>query len=169
MSTYVIGLAEPEHLAALAGVEQAAASLFPPDILPPDVRTQVVPEAVLTAAQAEKRLWVALDGHSYPVGFALAQPTGETALLAEVDVHPDHGRQGLGRALVGAVIDWAQVEGFSALTLTTFAHLPWNAPFYERLGFRRLSEPEIPLALARVLEAEERDGLRDRIAMLLHL
>ncbi len=55
------------------------------------------------------------------------------------------------------------------MTLTTFASLPWNAPFYERLGFRRLAGAERGGRLAALLRAEERRGLRDRVAMRLDL
>ena len=36
----------------------------------------------------------------------------------------------------------ANNRGLSAVTLTTFCDIPWNAPYYERLGFSELPEPE---------------------------
>jgi hypothetical protein len=35
---------------------------------------------------------------------------------------------------------WAQRHGLAALTLTTFTDVPWNMPYYERLGFRHLCD-----------------------------
>ena len=154
---------------ALPGIERAAAQLFPPGVLPLHLREQVIPTELLTQAQTEGRLWVALAPDERPVRFAIAQIAGEAAFLTEVDVHPNHGRKGLGRALIGAVIAWARAQGFTAVTLTTFAHLLWNAPFYEQLGFRRLSGPEFTPHLARVLHDEAQEGLRDRVAMRLQL
>jgi GNAT superfamily N-acetyltransferase len=169
MSAYTIRPAQPEHVPALPGIERAAVRLFPPGLLPPHLQDRVVPLDVLSTAQAEGRLWVALAPEGRPVGFALAHVAGSAALLAEMDVHPEHGRKGLGSALVGAVVDWARSKGFAAVTLTTFEHLPWNAPFYERLGFYRLSAPELPPGLAHVLLEEAREGLRGRVAMRLDL
>ena len=44
--------------------------------------------------------------------------------LEELDVHPDHGRRGLGSSLVMAVRDWAAATGHEAITLTTFRESP---------------------------------------------
>jgi hypothetical protein len=39
------------------------------------------------------------------------------------------------------------------VTLTTFRDIPWNAPFYARLGFHELTDCELTPALqARVVE-----------------
>ncbi len=52
-------------------------------------------------------------------------------------------QQGYRRARAGAH------GGLPALTLTTFAEVPWNAPYYEPCGFRRLAEAEITPGLGR--------------------
>ena len=45
--------------------------------------------------------------------------------------------------------------------------IPWNAPFYGRLGFRALEEEELGPGLLAVREHEARDGLavRERVCM----
>ncbi|RUQ46321.1 GNAT family N-acetyltransferase, partial [Corynebacterium pseudodiphtheriticum] len=35
-----------------------------------------------------------------------------------------------------------------AVTLTTFKHVPWNAPFYTRLGFKPETDPRLAQILA---------------------
>jgi GNAT superfamily N-acetyltransferase len=169
MTRYAIEPAQPEHVPQLATIERAAARLFPPAVIPAQLGDEVVPVEVLAQAQEQGWLWVALDPGGSPVGFALARPTGEAVFLVEVDVHPEHGRKGLGRALVGAVVAQAQAEGYAAVTLTTFAHLPWNAPFYESVGFRRLQASEHSADLAGELAEEKRKGLTERVAMRLEL
>lgn len=84
---------------------------------------------------------------------------------------PGHGRRGLGSALVGTVVEWAEQHGFSSLTLTTFRHLPFNAPFYRSLGFRELPDAGLPEQLAGMLVEEAESGLdrSTRIAMRLDL
>lgn len=67
----------------------------------------------------------------------------EAALLVEVGVHPHHQRHGLGRALVQAVIEWAQRAKLARVVLTTFSDLPRNTPFYESMGFCRLTPVEV--------------------------
>jgi GNAT superfamily N-acetyltransferase len=168
-SRYAVITARPCDLEALPPIERAAAAQFPPRLLPFDPHDGVVPDERLEAARAEGRLWVALDERGVPVGFAMADHAEHSGFLAEVDVHPDHQRQGIGRALIGAAADWAIAAGHGRLTLTTFDEVPWNAPYYERLGFRRLMPEELDDWLARRLADERRLGLRGRVAMALEL
>ena len=49
------------------------------------------------------------------------------------------------------------------MTLTTFRDVPWNAPFYERLGFCVLDSSELTPELDAVVREEAARGLdRDR-------
>ena len=79
--------------------------------------------------------------------------------LDELDVLTSHGCQGIGRALVRAVVEWARSVGYRALTLTTFRDVPWNAPFYTRCGFRILAEHEQSIELAAIVRDEASRGL----------
>ena len=81
-------------------------------------------------------LFVAVEEPSGRVaGFAAFWPFDGLGHLCELDVHPDHAGQGLGRRLIAAGENWARREGYPALTLSTFTDVPWNGPFYARLGF----------------------------------
>ncbi|GAA1327655.1 GNAT family N-acetyltransferase [Leucobacter albus] len=81
-----------------------------------------------------ERLLEATQGGAV-VGFATLIESGEYLHLEQLSVSPDAARRGIGRALVDAAIDTAWQHGFAAVTLRTFADVPWNAPFYARLGF----------------------------------
>lgn len=83
-----------------------------------------------------------LDGHAH---------------LEQLSVSPEHGRRGYGRKLVEAAMAFARDSGHDRMSLRTFAGVPWNAPFYERLGFA-VTEPRSDFELMLV-EAEERMGL----------
>ncbi|WP_375058269.1 GNAT family N-acetyltransferase [Zobellella sp. DQSA1] len=167
--SYRIELAQPAHLPLLPDIERAAAALFPDSVIPPALRSGVVSQHRLEQARAGRRLWVALSPRGVPVGFILAEPGTEAAFLVELDVHPEHQRRGLGRRLIEVAIDWARAGGHRRLTLTTFGSLPWNAPFYARLGFRLLDDTELDERLAGQLAGERRLGLEDRVAMALVL
>ena len=74
--------------------------------------------------------WVAVDEHDAPVGFLSAEAVAERTLhIHEMSVSESFQGQGIGRALLGAAIEWAAAHRFAALTLTTFHDVPWNAPF----------------------------------------
>ena len=124
----------------------------------------------LRKARRAGRLWVALADDA-PVGFAHVVMHGKTvAHLEEVDVHPDHGRRGLGRRLVQTVCAWATSHGLDAVTLTTFRDVPWNMPFYARLGFQPLGSDSVGAELRAVIDDEARRGLDParRVVMRYH-
>ncbi|WP_321476108.1 GNAT family N-acetyltransferase [uncultured Paludibaculum sp.] len=110
-------------------------------------------------AVREGRLWVALSGNR-PVGFALVKMIGSgLPHLEEIDVDPPHGRRGLGTALVRTVCDWAAASGSATLTLTTFRAVPWNLPFYARLGFVEVPFSTLSPELAAIVAEEAHRGL----------
>jgi GNAT superfamily N-acetyltransferase len=167
MSTdYVVRLAGPEHVALLPDIERAAATRFG-DSVPQSVLSHVSSVDTLSTAQQAGLLWVALESASCPVGFAVASVNGRRVHLEELDVLPEHGRKGVGAALVEAIEDWALSSGYIEMTLTTFCDVPWNAPFYARLGFEVVSEEELDSELLRRLSDESALGLERsrRVAM----
>ena len=154
---YSISTARPGDVAALPAIELAAAQLLRGHA-PDSVLNEVFDERELREAQGQRRLWVALEGDT-PVGFALAELLArDLPHLEEVDVHPSHGRRGLGARLVQAVCAWAARSGHSYLTLTTYRDLPWNMPFYARLGFAELPVAEWRPELEAVFRAETARG-----------
>jgi GNAT superfamily N-acetyltransferase len=164
---YHIRLARLDDLSALPDIERAANALFADFGLAEQLANILTPIESLRAGVSTDRLWVAADEIDRPVGFALASVVGDNAHLDELDVHPAHGRRGLGAALVEAVCDWARASGYRAITMTTLRHIPWNAPWYQRLGFRVLEDNELSPALRDLLHEEIQRGLPadQRVAM----
>jgi GNAT superfamily N-acetyltransferase len=167
MPLYRIVGARPRDLHRLGAIELAAATLLRGHA-PDTVLNEVTGEQELQEAQRQGRLWVALAGDT-PVGFAHIEVLEPNAAhLKEIDVHPDHGRRDLGRRLVAEVCRWAEERGYPAVTLTTFLDVPWNMPFYARLGFEEIPTATLTPALKSVLEDEARRGLDParRVAMI---
>lgn len=156
---YRVRAAREADLARLPALERAAAHLFTDAGLEGDYLAETLPLEALREGLEAGFLFVAEAGDGTPVGFALARPLDGELYLVELDVHPDHGRRGLGRALVEAVLARARTAGYPSVSLVTFRDLPWNAPFYERLGFRPLARDAVGPALRAVLEDEARRGL----------
>lgn len=94
------------------------------------------------------------------VGFAHVRVLDGHAHLDQLSVLPGHGRRGVGRALVEAACERLAVRGHGSITLLTYAEVPWNAPFYSRIGFVEVPDDE-PRGghLRPVLAEEERLGL----------
>ncbi len=157
-ATYAIRLGRPSDVAQLADVERAAATLFEPYGLAELFSETSDPDKLLAGAR-DGRLWVATDHDGNVVGFALATEVGGNAHLDEIDVHPAHGRRGIGRALIEAVLAWARLGRHRAVTLNTMRDVPWNAPYYARLGFVILPDDALPVALAELRRLEVEHGL----------
>jgi GNAT superfamily N-acetyltransferase len=166
MPNYRIVDARPRDLHLIGAIELAAAELLRGHA-PDTVLNETTREQNLRDAQSQGRLWVAL-ARDTPVGFAHVEVLEPNAAhLQEIDVHPDHGRRGLGRRLVAEVCGWAEERGYLAVTLTTFRDIPWNMPFYARLGFEEIPTAALSPALRSVLQDEDRRGLDParRVAM----
>lgn len=105
-----------------------------------------------------------------PHGFAHVLEVEGEAHLEQIAVHPEHQRAGVGSALVRAAMDESAARGFTSLSLRTYLDIPWNAPFYARLGFvveeprtgfqRRLVETERAM---RLMEHGPRVLMRSRL------
>jgi GNAT superfamily N-acetyltransferase len=113
----------------------------------------------LRDAQAEDRLWVAADANDVPVAFVYARQVEDHLYIQELDVARDHQRRGIGGRLIEAVCRAAAERGFAAVTLSTFADVPWNAPYYERLGFARLPHDGLTPGMREIEHEEAAFGL----------
>jgi GNAT superfamily N-acetyltransferase len=161
--------AQPGDAEALVEVERDAGRLFRG--LP---GYEAVADGEPTAVDVHRALasagtaWVA-EAAAGPVGFLAAEPWEESLHIAELSVRRDHQRKGIARALIAEAAAEARRLGLGALTLTTFAEIPWNAPFYARLGFVPAEGDAAGERLMRALEADRGRHSQPRIAMRLPL
>ena len=89
--------------------------------------------------------FMAVDASDTPMGFVHMGEMSQGHHIEELSVLVEHGRKGVGTALVQHVIERARAAGVFAVTLATDIHVPWNAPYYEKLGFEAVS----PMALGQ--------------------
>ena len=151
--------ARVDDFPALRELERAAGTAFR-ELGMDDVADDEPPAiADLAVFQADGRAWVFADDADTPIAYLLVQHVDGNAHIEQVSVHPGHARKGLGRALIDAAGVWAEHHGLAALTLTTYANVPWNAPYYERLGFEALTDHQLSEGLRRIGEHEADRGL----------
>lgn len=154
-----IRTAQTSDVAAIEHIETAADLLFIEAFDP-----ERWPPATPGAARLEQGGFL-LVGELSPgevVGFAHVieaqdDEHGSIAHLEQVSVLPELGKRGYGRALVEAAMREARERGHYEITLRTYAELPWNAPFYRRIGFIE-SEPHGTF-LEGLIAAEQAEGL----------
>jgi N-acetylglutamate synthase-like GNAT family acetyltransferase len=166
LAVYKITTARPNDLLLLPAIELAAAKLLVGHA-PESVLAETTNESELQSALNQGQLWVAL-AENEPVGFAHVEVFDSgVAHLKELDVHPDHGRRGVGTRLVLAVCTWAANAGFQSVTLTTFRDVAWNMPFYTKLGFEEIATTDLNPTLQSILQSEIDRGLDGarRVAM----
>ena len=123
--------------------------------------------AELREYQRDGRAWVAVDDDDLPLAYLIAMWVDGNVHIEQVSVHPDAAGRRLGRGLIEHVAAWARARSAPALTLTTFAEVPWNAPYYRRLGFRPLTDGELTDGLREIRAREAAHGLDrwPRVAM----
>ncbi len=164
---YTIRLARSGELEQLREIERLAAERYEPFGLAELFSSIISPIELLRERAAAKRVWVAVDGDDRPVGFAFSSSLDGEAHLDELDVHPDHGRRGIGTALIETVCNAARDDGYKSITLSTLRSVPFNAPLYVKRSFRVLEKGELTHAMRELLLDEARVGLpmEDRVIM----
>jgi GNAT superfamily N-acetyltransferase len=151
----------------LQRIELEAVALFPLNTLPSEFFQPTGLEQ-LAAGVASSTLWVAEAGSAGVVGFLLARTHGISLHIEEMDVSPAFGQRGIGARLLAHARDIASDRGHRHVTLTTFEHLPWNAPFYMKQGFERVADFAGFPHLAAALRCERERGLEHRVALVKH-
>ena len=157
-ATFQIRPAAFQDLTAMAVVDIAASMRFLASPYP-EVAGHALPEGYLERQLTIGAGWVAEAGERL-LGFAVGRgEEGTTFYLAESDVTPDAGRQGIGTALVEAVCAHAGQIGCTAVMLSTLVDVAWNRPWYERLGFVAVPESALSERFQAIRRREAENGL----------
>ncbi len=157
-----VRLARPDEYTRLRYVELEA------DVLYLTVGIGPFPED--DAHDRLREMAVVLAAGDPAVGFVAVELLDGEAHIDQLSVLPAHGGRGTGRGLLVEAIGWARRSRLSGVTLTTFRDVPWNAPFYRRIGFEVVTDPAPGLAARRSAErAEGFDLFGPRVAMRLPL
>jgi GNAT superfamily N-acetyltransferase len=155
----MVRAARPDDLEPMVAIERAAGETF--RSLGMDLVADDDPRSVdeLVPYAETGRAFVAVDAGDTPVGYLLLDMVDASAHIEQVSVHPDYARQGIGRVLILRAATWARRHGLDALTLTTYIEVPWNGPYYERLGFQYLTRDQETSGLRAIREHEHVLGL----------
>ncbi len=158
MAEYSIRLANKHDLLKLAQIEKEAGKRFSGMGLVDHLLGQTLPPAKLIELIEKKQVLIACV-KNVPVGFAAVSVIGKNAYLEEIDVLPEHGRQGHGARLIQLIIEWATLNELNALILSTFLDVQWNAPYYQKFGFRVLDVHESNDDLKQKRREEKEHGM----------
>ena len=155
----MIRFAEVRDFAVLAEIEWAAGEQF--RALGMDAIADDEPASFTDLYISLDRgpCWVAVDDADRAIAYLVSFPMDDRLFIEQVSVHPSFARRGIGAALIETADGWARSEALVGLSLTTFEHVPWNAPYYSRLGFTVLPEDRWSNVMRERDRAEAAHGL----------
>lgn len=125
--------ARPDEIETIRALERASAQRFV-GLLDALAADEPSPASVLASRIESGGLVMAVEGGEV-VGFVMFRPVEEWAYVEQIDVLPAFAGRRIGAALLDEVARLARATGLTGLSLSTFREVPWNAPYYRRLGF----------------------------------
>ncbi|WP_233835862.1 GNAT family N-acetyltransferase [Paraburkholderia sp. ZP32-5] len=108
---------------------------------------------------AAREIIVAIDARAICVGFVMFEPQPARIYVQELDVLTSHAGRRIGAALIEQVAQIARERQLTQLVLSTYRDVPWNAPYYRRLGFRDIETADLDAALIARRDAHIARGL----------
>lgn len=142
---------------AIAAIERASAQRFLDIGMTEIADDDPTPEALLLERIAQDRLFIAVDQQS--VAFVIFDVVDEHFYIEQIDVNPTQAGKRIGARLIELVEDRAREEDRQGLLLSTFRDVPWNAPYYRRLGFTDISDNALSPALVQIRQEHIEKGL----------
>jgi GNAT superfamily N-acetyltransferase len=134
-----VRLARADEIDELVRIDDDAGALFASTGLDLSALTPDHPYVRKERAQwiaAARRGWVfiAVDDAPDAAGFLAMDVMDGEPYVEQLSIRMRAMRRGLGTMFVHRALAWA-AERSRMLWLNTYAHVPWNRPYYERFGF----------------------------------
>ena len=154
-----IRAAGADELHLLQDIERAAGQLFRAIGMVEIADDDPASLSELLRYQRAEHVWLAVDADDAPIAYLTADLVDGNLHIEQVSVHPRYARRGIGRRLIDHLAQHALAVQGRALTLTTFADISWNAPYYRRCGFHVLDDEALTPGLRTIHEHEAARGL----------
>lgn len=155
---FIIRMALERDLAFLLYIEREAAQIFEQTPYAFIKDSETLPIKAFQTHLQQGELCVAVDEADLPVGFAIVSEIDNCAYLKEIDVCLAFMRRGIGSQLVEFACKMARVKKYNRIYLSTFIDVPWNAPFYTKLGFAIVDESQLSPGFQQLRQKEVDPG-----------
>ena len=155
----IIREADMADIETIRAIESASASRFLAIGMAEIAADEPTDAAALASRVAARRLVVACADGGTIVAFVMFRAVERDAYVEQLDVLPAWAGRRIGARLIDAVAARARADGRDGLLLSTFADVPWNAPYYARLGFEVLPQASLSPALLAIRAEHEARGL----------
>ncbi|WCM22434.1 GNAT family N-acetyltransferase [Paraburkholderia bryophila] len=117
------------------------------------VENKIAAREIIVAVDADA------DADATRVGFVMFEPQPTRIYIQELDVLTSHAGCRIGAALIEQVAQHALDRQLTQLILSTYREVPWNAPYYRRLGFRDIEPADLDAHLIERRDAHIARGL----------
>jgi GNAT superfamily N-acetyltransferase len=142
----------------LQAIERAAGARFREIGMADIADHEPTPVAIFEDRAAAGQLLVAHDDTGAIAGFLFWSAKDGMAYIEEVAVHTAHAGRRVGVQLIDRLAQDAHGR-FPAITLTTFRDVPWNGPYYAKLGFKEFPRDQAGPEHAHSWQDQADDGL----------
>jgi GNAT superfamily N-acetyltransferase len=143
MPAFQIRPVRPDELPTMLEIDDDAGALFAAHGVHvsladdhPFVRAE---RRLFRAASGRGEAFFAVDEARRAVGLLVLGTRDGAPYVEQLAVRIEAMRRGIGARLLQKAIAWADARA-GELWLTTYAHLPFNAPYYARFGFASVPE-----------------------------
>jgi ribosomal protein S18 acetylase RimI-like enzyme len=152
-------LATVNDLFTIQEIERAAGQAFRSVGLESVADDEPISAAAFGVFLEREGAWVTVSDNDSVIAYLLIEPLDVALHVEQVTVHPRVARRGIGARLLDVASERAVDRKLDALTLTTFRDVPWNAPYYTRLGFGVVAREQWGAGLRQKVETEARNNL----------
>lgn len=149
--------AREDEIPTLRAIERASAQRFA-GVMDDLAQDEPTLGPVLADRIASGRLLTAI-AYQALAAFVMFRPVEDSLYIEQIDVLPAFAGQRIGARLLDAVAEQAKASGLPALTLSTFRDVPWNAPWYRRLGFADIEDAALTPGLREIRHEHLARGL----------
>ena len=171
MKEFIIRFTNKNDYQFLPGIEDSAGKAFLAIGMEDIACMDNLPVSYYNKVTEPSYIMVAESKNAALVGFCLINLVDSQPHIKELSVAREHSGQGIGKALINRICEESKQKGYKSITLTTFAEVPFNAPFYKKLGFKQFDINNEWPELSSILQKEKDGPLKaySRIAMIKHL
>jgi GNAT superfamily N-acetyltransferase len=145
--TITFRFAAPREASVIRTIEFEAGQRFASVGMPGIADAPPMALALVERKIAACEIIVAVDADARCAGFVMFEPQPARIYVQELDVLTSHAGRRIGAALIEQVAQLARVRQLPQLILSTYRDVPWNAPYYRRLGFRDIAQAELDAEL----------------------
>ena len=156
---FTFRFAEPDDTEAVRAIEYEAAQRFATIGMTGIADAQPMNADFVHRKIAASEIVVALNDAARCVGFVMFAPLPTRFYIEELDVLTAWAGRRIGAALLEQVDGLARKAGARRLVLSTFRDVPWNAPYYRRLGFDVIESGQLDAKLRAIRAAHVAHGL----------